>query len=147
MSIQIFFDVSVGGKRCERMVFELEAGMVGEHFARQLDKYRGRVFHHVVKDFVAQAGDDTEGSVPGFEARGVMVKGALCMVHGTSPTQFFIVLQTNEDLDDAHCRIGVLLRGESTLDDINRVGTECGSVESPVEILNCGFVTIPPSPQ
>eukprot|EP01098_Paradermamoeba_levis_P006269 TRINITY_DN2607_c0_g1_i4.p1 TRINITY_DN2607_c0_g1~~TRINITY_DN2607_c0_g1_i4.p1 ORF type:complete len:380 (-),score=142.07 TRINITY_DN2607_c0_g1_i4:38-1129(-) len=148
---RVFFDISIGGKHAGRMVFELFASGVpktaenfralctGEKGMGTLGKplhFKGCIFHRVIKDFMIQGGDFTNGNGTGGESiygekfadEGFPYKhdrpGLLSMANSgpnTNGSQFFVTSRPTPHLDDKHVVFGKVLKGISVLREIENL--------------------------
>jgi cyclophilin family peptidyl-prolyl cis-trans isomerase len=103
--------------------------------------YDGTVFHRVIQDFMAQAGDPTGtgGGGPGYEfadevdnGRIFDRPGLLAMANrgaNTNGSQFFITYGPTPWLDGAHTIFGELIAGQEVLNSLTL--TEPGSPSAP----------------
>jgi len=145
---RVFFDISVGGRRLGRVVFQLFADVVpktADNF-RQLctgeagatasgvpKHYKGCTFHRVIKDFMLQGGDFTNHNGTGgesiygekFDDENFQLKheepGLLSMANsgpGTNGSQFFITTVTTPHLDGKHVVFGKVLKGMGIVREI-----------------------------
>ena len=169
----VFLDISIGGQQQGRIKIELFADTVpktAENF-RQLctgefkvnDKpvgYKGATFHRVIKDFMiqvrqlTQGGDfvngDGTGSAsiygPTFPDENFVLKhssaGLLSMANSgkdTNGCQFFITCAQCDFLDGKHTVFGRVLDGLLILRKIENVSTGTGNKpEQSVTITQCG---------
>ncbi|PWW72419.1 peptidyl-prolyl cis-trans isomerase [Tuber magnatum] len=142
---RVYLDISVAGKRAERVAFELYNDIVpktaenfralctGEKGIGKSGKplhYKGSTFHRVIKRFMIQGGDFTAGNGSGgesiygtkFEDENFEKKHdrpfLLSMANagpGTNGSQFFITTVPTPHLDGKHVVFGEVLSGKSTI--------------------------------
>ncbi|KAH0612133.1 uncharacterized protein H6S33_010185 [Morchella sextelata] len=152
--VRCFLDISVGGKRPERVVFELYNDIVpktaenfralctGEKGIGKTGKplhYKGSTFHRVIKRFMIQGGDFTAGNGSGgesiygtkFEDENFVKKHdkpfLLSMANagpGTNGSQFFITTVPTPHLDNKHVVFGEVLSGKSVIRKIEEMKTD-----------------------
>ncbi|CRK26483.1 hypothetical protein BN1723_014944 [Verticillium longisporum] len=169
---RVFFDISIGGKSAGRVTFELYDDLVpktAENFRalctgeKGLGKsgkplhYKGSVFHRIIKQFMIQGGDFTEGNGTGGES----IYGAkfadeafpkthdrpflLSMANAgpdTNGSQFFITTVPTPHLDNKHVVFGEVLNGKSIVRQLENLPTQNG--DKPVKdaiIADCGVLT------
>ncbi|KAL7272157.1 peptidyl-prolyl cis-trans isomerase cpr6 [Rhizina undulata] len=151
---RVFFDISLGGKKLERVNIELynditpktaenfRALCTGEKGIGKEGKplhYKGCSFHRVIKNFMIQGGDFTAGNGSGgesiygakFEDENFVKKHdrpfLLSMANagpGTNGSQFFITTAPAPHLDGKHVVFGEVLSGKSTIRMIENVKTD-----------------------
>eukprot|EP00516_Mucochytrium_quahogii_P007251 CAMPEP_0203757932 /NCGR_PEP_ID=MMETSP0098-20131031/10765_1 /ASSEMBLY_ACC=CAM_ASM_000208 /TAXON_ID=96639 /ORGANISM=" , Strain NY0313808BC1" /LENGTH=434 /DNA_ID=CAMNT_0050650177 /DNA_START=223 /DNA_END=1528 /DNA_ORIENTATION=- len=120
------------------------------------DWVQGEVFHRVIKGFMAQGGDFTNGDGTGGESiygskfedepcirdGGHVGRGVLSMANAgkdTNGSQFFITFGTARHLDGKHVVFGKLVSGMEVLDAIESVKTDKGDKPlRTVKIIDCG---------
>ncbi|XP_010413154.1 PREDICTED: peptidyl-prolyl cis-trans isomerase CYP63 [Camelina sativa] len=165
----VFLDVSIGDGPVERIVIELfadvvpktaenfralctgEAG-VGKTTAKPLH-FKGSSFHRVIKGFMAQGGDFSNGNGTGgesiyggkFSDENFRLDhdgaGVLSMANcgpNTNGSQFFILFKSQSHLDGKHVVFGKVVEGMTVIKKMEFVGTSDGQPTSPVEIIDSG---------
>ncbi|KAG1789139.1 peptidyl-prolyl cis-trans isomerase [Suillus plorans] len=167
-----YFDITIGGKPTGRIVFSLYADSVpktaenfralctGEKGIGKSGKplcYAGSGFHRVIKGFMCQGGDFTEGNGTGgesiygekFEDEAFLVKHTkpflLSMANAgkdTNGSQFFITVNPTSHLDGKHVVFGEVIKGKSIVRTIENFPTGSGDVPtSPIVISACGVLS------
>jgi len=169
---RVFFDIEIGGVSAGRIVMELFAnvapktcenfralctGEKGNCSTGQPLHYKGSTFHRVIKSFMLQGGDFTNGNGTG----GVSIYGEkfadenfklkhdkpflLSMANAgpnTNGSQFFITTVPTPHLDGKHVVFGQVIEGESVCQAIE--DTPKGTNDRPssdVVIVDCGELT------
>ncbi|KAJ8950712.1 hypothetical protein NQ318_012792, partial [Aromia moschata] len=165
-----FFDVSIGGLGSGRIVFELFADVApktcenfralctGEKGLGQETKkplhYKGVIFHRVVKDFIIQGGDFSNGNGTGgesiyggtFEDENFDLKHEqpllLSMANrgkDTNGSQFFITTQPAPHLDNVHVVFGRVVGGVDVVRQIEALPVDANSRPlQDAKIIKCG---------
>ena len=165
---RVYFDLSIGGKPLGRITMELFKDVVpktaenfralctGERGVGKSGKplhYKGSLFHRVIKDFMAQGGDFTNGNGTGGESiygkkfadenfvKRHLGRGDLSMANAgknTNGSQFFITFIKCYWLDNNHVVFGKVVDGLKLLDEIEKVGSKSGATSKKVKIEDCG---------
>lgn len=167
---KVFFDVSIGGEHVGRIIFELYNDVVpktAENF-RSLcvgDKgvgksgkplhYKGCIFHRIIKDFMIQGGDFTNGNGTGgesiygekFEDENFEFKhdtpGLLSMANsgpGTNGSQFFITTVPTPHLDGKHVVFGKVLKGMGVVRELENIPKSGENPTKKCMIEDCGEI-------
>jgi peptidylprolyl isomerase len=164
-------DVSIGGTKAGRLVFELYADVVprtAENFRALCTGERGRgsfgkplhfqgsPFHRIIAGFMVQGGDFTAGNGTGGESiygkkfpdENFRLKhdraGLLSMANSgpnSNGSQFFITLAPTPHLNGKHVVFGHLVEGHKVLREMEACGTREGRTRRPVRIDACGLLT------
>jgi peptidylprolyl isomerase len=165
----VFFDIKQGDKDLGRIVMRLYADIVpktaenfralctgekGEGKAGTPLHYKGSAFHRVIRDFMIQGGDFTNGDGTGGESiygekfpdENFAIKhtrgGQLSMANagpGTNGSQFFITCKDTPHLDGKHVVFGHVVEGMELVSEIENC--EKGGGDEPavaIVIADCG---------
>uniref|UniRef100_A0A6G1SQ17 peptidylprolyl isomerase n=1 Tax=Aceria tosichella TaxID=561515 RepID=A0A6G1SQ17_9ACAR len=175
--IKCYFDISIGDLDCGRIVFKLfhdkcpktcenfrclctgEKG-ISRRFGKPLH-YKGTSFHRIVKNFIIQGGDITDGNGRGGDSiyDGAFADENLTLAHDepyllsmanrgadTNKSQFFITTNEAPHLDGKHVVFGRVVSGLDTILKIER--QEVDSKSRPLKkviIRDCGQLLNEPS--
>lgn len=166
---QVFFDLAIGNEGeedyvKERVVFELfsdvpkscenfRALCTGEKEGEGLH-YKGNKFHRVIKGFMMQGGDTTNGDGTGgnsiygrkFDDEGIWYphthKGILSMANAgpnTNGSQFFICYGPTPHLNNKHIVFGRVIDNYEICEKVEKNKTAPGDKPiKPVQIVDCG---------
>ncbi|KAF2020190.1 peptidyl-prolyl cis-trans isomerase D [Aaosphaeria arxii CBS 175.79] len=166
---RVFFDITIGGTKAGRVAFELYDDIVpktadnfrslctGEKGIGKAGKplhYKGSGFHRIIKQFMIQGGDFTQGNGTGGES----IYGEkfddenfekihdrpflLSMANagpGTNGSQFFVTTVPTPHLDKKHVVFGEVINGKSIVRQIENLKTQSGDKPyQDVIIADCG---------
>ncbi|XP_034562216.1 NK-tumor recognition protein isoform X2 [Notolabrus celidotus] len=167
---QCYFDVELNREPVGRIVFQLFSDIcqktsknflslctgekgTGKMTGKKLC-YKGSTFHRVVKNFMIQGGDFTEGNGRGgesiyggyFEDENFTLKHdrafLLSMANrgkDTNGSQFFITTKTAPHLDGVHVIFGVVISGFEVIKKIEGLKTDSASRPyADVRVVDCG---------
>ena len=168
ISAQPFFDIEIGEVFIGRITFQLFDDIVPKtckNFRYLCSKgmnnsqkpcYQGSAFHRVIKDFMIQGGDFTNGDGTGgvsiygqkFEDENFELEhnqpGLLSMANSgpnTNGSQFFITLNKTPWLDKKHVVFGIITSGYDVIKQIENVNTNSNdSPENKIVITKCGLL-------
>lgn len=156
----VFFDIGTDNKYYGKIIIRLFSNIVPrtcENFRVlcKTKKYYNSPFHRIIKDFMIQGGDYTNGNGTG----GMSIYGSkfpdenfklnhdkkylLSMANSgpnTNGSQFFITTNETAHLDGKHVVFGEIQSGFDVVDDLNEVRTDHN--DRPIEnikVLNCGI--------
>lgn len=156
----VFFDIGTNNKYYGKIVIKLFGDVVPKtcHNFRELckqKKYYNAPFHRIIKDFMIQGGDFTNGDGTG----GMSIYGSkfrdenfklkhdksylLSMANSgpnTNGSQFFITTNPAHHLDGLHVVFGEIYEGHDIIDELNivRVDGNDKPLEN-IKILDCGL--------
>jgi len=171
---QVFMDIKIGDAEPERVEFELFAGVAprcAENFRALCTgekgmctdgktplHYKGSGFHRIIKEFMCQGGDFTNGDGTGgesiygakFEDEPFEMKHTepflLSMANAgpnTNGSQFFITTKATPWLDGKHVVFGRVTKGEETVRKMEATETTSDKPNEPVTIVDCGEIATP----
>ncbi|XP_073135289.1 uncharacterized protein [Henckelia pumila] len=165
----VYLDVSINGGPAERIVIELFANVVpktAENFRALCTgekgigvstgkplHYKGSTFHRIIRGFMAQGGDFSQGNGTGGESiyggkfsdenfrLDHTEPGFLSMANSgpnTNGSQFFIIFKRQPHLDGKHVVFGKVVKGMEIVKKVEQIGTTDGKPSGFVNIVDCG---------
>jgi len=169
---RVFFDIAIGGVKAGRVAFELYSDIVpktaenfralctgekGEGASGKPLHYKNSGFHRVIKGFMIQGGDFTQGNGTGGESiYGEKFEDEnfekvhdrpflLSMANagpGTNGSQFFVTTVPTPHLDKKHVVFGEVINGKSIVRQIENLKTQSGDKPfHDATIIDCGELT------
>ncbi|KAL0089646.1 peptidyl-prolyl cis-trans isomerase D [Phycomyces blakesleeanus] len=167
---RVFFDISIGGKKEGRIVFELFKDVTpktAENFRALCTgekgkgksgvplHFKGSGFHRIIKNFMCQGGDFTAGNGTGgesiygekFEDENFDLKHdkpfLLSMANAgpaTNGSQFFITTVPTPHLDGKHVVFGKVLKGKGIVREMENLKSKNDKPLEDVVIEDCGEI-------
>ncbi|KAM4688017.1 NK-tumor recognition protein [Discoglossus pictus] len=174
---QCYFEVEVNRELVGRIVFQLFSDVcpetcmnflclctgekgIGKVTGKKLC-YKGSTFHRVVKNFMIQGGDFSEGNGKGGESiyggyfkdenfilkhdRAFLLSMANRGKH-TNGSQFFITTKAAPHLDGIHVVFGLVISGFEVIEQIENLKTDAASRPyADVRVTDCGLLSAKPT--
>jgi cyclophilin family peptidyl-prolyl cis-trans isomerase len=168
INLKPYFDIKIGDNYEGRVIFELfdsDVPLTCKNFRylcsnglinKDKPSYQDNIFHRVIKDFMIQAGDITNGNgAGGFSIYGEKFNdenfnlthnqpGILSMANAgpnTNNSQFFITTKKADFLDGKHVVFGIVSSGFDIIRKIENLKTD--ENDKPLEdviIQDCGLI-------
>ncbi|XP_069504010.1 NK-tumor recognition protein isoform X2 [Ambystoma mexicanum] len=169
---QCFFDMEINREPVGRITFQLFSDVcqktcknflylctgekgIGKSTGKKLC-YKGSTFHRVVKNFMIQGGDFSEGNGKGGESiyggyfkdenfilkhdRAFLLSMANRGKH-TNGSQFFITTRPAPHLDNVHVVFGLVISGFEVIERIENLKTDAASRPyADVRVIDCGLL-------
>ncbi|XP_044281188.1 NK-tumor recognition protein isoform X2 [Varanus komodoensis] len=169
---QCFFDIEINREPVGRIIFQLFSDVcpktcknflclctgekgIGKTTEKKLC-YKGSTFHRVVKNFMIQGGDFSEGNGKGGESiyggyfkdenfilkhdRAFLLSMANRGKH-TNGSQFFITTKPAPHLDGVHVVFGLVISGFEVIEQIENLKTDAASRPyADVRVIDCGVL-------
>ena len=167
-SLNPYFDIEVGGIYQGRILFQLFDDIVPKTcknfrflcsnglLVKDTPSYEGSSFHRIIKNFMLQGGDFTNGDGTGgmsiygnkFEDENFELKhnqpGLLSMANSgpnTNGSQFFITTEKTDWLDGKHVVFGLVIGGYDIVSKIEKLEVDGNSKPKlDVVIKKCGLI-------
>ncbi|XP_070584859.1 NK-tumor recognition protein isoform X2 [Erythrolamprus reginae] len=174
---QCFFDIEINREPVGRIIFQLFSDVcprtcknflclctgekgIGKTTGKKLC-YKGSTFHRVVKSFIIQGGDFSEGNGKGGESiyggyfkdenfilkhdRAFLLSMANRGKH-TNGSQFFITTKPAPHLDSVHVVFGLVISGFEVIEQIETLKTDSASRPyADVRVIDCGVLVTKPA--
>jgi cyclophilin family peptidyl-prolyl cis-trans isomerase len=169
ISLNPYFDIEIGGIYQGRILFQLFDNIVPKTcknfrflcsnglLVKGTPSYEGMSFHRVIKSFMLQSGDFTNGDGTGgmsiygnkFEDENFELKhnqpGLLSMANSgpnTNGSQFFITTEKTDWLDGKHVVFGIVIDGFDIVSKIENLETDNGSNKPKIDVIvkKCGLI-------
>uniref|UniRef100_A0A8C4SBZ9 peptidylprolyl isomerase n=1 Tax=Erpetoichthys calabaricus TaxID=27687 RepID=A0A8C4SBZ9_ERPCA len=154
---QCYFDVEINREPVGRIVFQLFSDVcpktcknflwlctgekgIGKTTGKKLC-YKGSTFHRVVKNFMIQGGDFTEGNYENFVLKHdrAFLLSMANRGKDTNGSQFFITTKMAPHLDGVHVVFGLIISGFEVIKQIENLKTDAASRPyADVRVIDCG---------